>query len=513
VREQTDIVVIGSGLGGLSCGALLARYGFEVVVCESHSLAGGAAHAFEREGFYFDSGPSLYSGLSASPSTNPLRQVLDAINEPLPCATYDTWGCFLPEGEFAAPVGAEAFTEILAHLRDQKAAEEWRELQRVMQPLAKAAIAIPPAAFRSDWGAVLTLGRFLPSLLSQITSLGTLQGSFQPVMDRVIQDPFTRNWLDLLCFLLSGLPASGTSAAEMAFMFAEWYQPQSVLDYPLGGGGAIVAALVRGLERYGGQLKLNAHVEQILVEGKRAVGVRLRGGKEIRARRAVISNASVWDTLSFLPEDAIPQSFREKRLATSLCDSFLHLHLGINAEGIRSDLKGHYIVVNDWSRGVTAPQNVVAVSIASVFDPSLAPSGKHVIHAYTPATEPYALWQGMNRRSPDYARQKQERSEVLWQALERIIPDIRSRCEVTLVGTPLTHERFLRRNRGSYGPAIRAGQAVFPGAKTPLAGLLCCGDSTFPGIGVPAVAASGMIAAHTLAPVSQQVAMLQALGF
>jgi phytoene dehydrogenase-like protein len=227
----------------------------------------------------------------------------------------------------------------------------------------------------------------------------------------------------------------------------------------------------------------------------------------------VISNASVWDTLFLLPEGSIPQSFREQRQATPTCDSFLHLHLGINAQGLRSDLKGHYIVVNDWGKGVTAPQNVVAVSIASVFDPSLAPLGKHAIHAYTPATEPYKLWQGMDRRSSEYARQKQKRSEVLWQALERVIPDIRSRCEVTLVGTPLTHERFLRRDRGSYGPALWAGQATFPGAKTPLAGLLCCGDSTFPGIGVPAVAASGMMAAHSLAPVSQQVAMLQEVGF
>ena len=175
--EQADIVIIGSGLGGLSCGALLARYGFEVTVCESHSLAGGAAHAFEREGFCFDCGPSLYSGLSYSPSTNPLRQVLDVIGEPLPCVTYDTWGCYLPEGEFDAPVGADAFTELLAHLRDQAAAQEWRSLQRVMQPLAKAAIAIPPAAFRSDWGVVWTLGHFLPSLVSQIASLGTLRGS------------------------------------------------------------------------------------------------------------------------------------------------------------------------------------------------------------------------------------------------------------------------------------------------------------------------------------------------
>lgn len=511
-REQVDIAVIGSGLGGLSSGALLARYGFEVTVCESHSIPGGAAHGFERQGFYFDSGPSLYSGLSYSPSSNPLGQVLDAIGEPLPCATYDTWGCYLPEGEFDAPVGPDAFAEILTRLRGPQAAQEWRNLQQVMEPLAEAATAIPPAALRFDWGALLTLGPFLPSLARHVGAIRLLNGPFQPIRDRAIRDPFTRHWLDLLCFLLSGLPAGGTNAAEMAFMFAEWYRPQAVLDYPLGGSGAIAAALVRGLERYGGQLKLNAQVEEIIVEGKRAVGVRLRGGQEIRARRAVISNASVWDTLSLLPEGSIPQSFRQERQATPPGDSFLHLHLGIDAQGIRSDLKGHYIVVHDWERGVTAPQNVVAVSIASVFDPSLAPPGKHAIHAYTPATEPYSLWQGLDRRSSDYARQKQERSEVLWQALERIIPDLRSRCEVTLVGTPLTHERFLRRYRGSYGPALPAGQAAFPGARTPLAGLFCCGDSTFPGIGVPAVAASGTIAAHAIAPVSQQLEMLKAAG-
>jgi phytoene dehydrogenase-like protein len=71
---QTDIVIIGSGIGGLSCAALLAYYGFDVIVCESHSIPGGAAHSFEYNGFSFDSGPSLHSGLSA-PSANPLRQL------------------------------------------------------------------------------------------------------------------------------------------------------------------------------------------------------------------------------------------------------------------------------------------------------------------------------------------------------------------------------------------------------------------------------------------------------
>ena len=510
--RQTDVIVIGSGIGGLSCAALLARYGFEVTICESHSIPGGAAHGFERNGFKFDSGPSLYSGLSYSPSANPLRQVLDAIGEKLPCVTYDTWGCCLPEGDFDTSVGAEQFCEVLTRLRGNNAVAEWQELQRVMQPLMSAVVAMPPAALRFNLGAALTVGRFAPSLLRHTTNIAKLTGPFSRIMDGVINDPFTHNWLNLLCFLLSGLPATGTSAAEVAFMFADWYRPGVVLDYPVGGSGALVDALIRGLKRYGGQLMLNAHVEQVLVEGDRAVGVRLRGGKQLRARRAVVSNASVWDTLKLLPQTAVPKRFRASRQATPECDSFMHLHLGIDAQGLRTDLACHYIVVNDWDKGVTAPQNVVVLSIPSVLDPSLAPPGKHVIHVYTPGNEPYDLWQGMERPSEEYAQQKLLRAEVMWQALERIIPDVRRRSEVTLVGTPLTHERFLRRHRGSYGPAIRAGESLFPGSNTPLPGLLCCGDSTFPGIGLPAVAASGMIAANTLAPVQKHLEMLEDIG-
>lgn len=510
--EIADIVVIGSGIGGLCCAGLLARYGFEVVVCESHSIPGGAAHSFERNGFCFDSGPSLFSGLAASPSPNPLRQVLDALGETVPCAQYDTWGCCLPEGTFDTAVGADQFCEVLARLRGSAAVAEWRALQQLMAPLAAAAVAIPPAALRFDWGAIATVGRFAPAAGRQALKIARLTGPFSKLTAGVIRDRFLRDWLDLLCFLLSGLPAGGTSAAEMAFMFADWYRPGVRLDYPLGGSGALVGALVRGLERYGGRLNLNARVAEILLANGQTTGVRLGDGGTIRARRAVVSNASVWDTLGLLPEAALPASFRRQRQATPACPSFMHLHLGIEARGLPEDLACHHIVVNDWAKGVTAPQNVVLVSIPSLLDPSLAPAGKHALHVYTPANEPYAPWAGLDRRSPAYAAYKQERAEVMWQALEGIIPDIRQRCEVTLVGTPLTHERFLRRDRGSYGPAISAAKGLFPGPRTPIANLLCCGDSTFPGIGLPAVAASGFIAANTLAPVGQHLKLLRDIG-
>jgi carotene isomerase len=513
VNSEVDVVIIGSGIAGLSCAALLAKYGFQVTVCESHTIPGGAAHSFERKGFKFDSGPSLHSGLSYRPSSNPLKHVLDAIGEELPCINYNTWGCYLPEGDFDAKVGADHFCEILTQFRGQQAVTEWRELQRIMRPLSEAATALPSAALRFDWGAPLTVGRFAPALLYHAPNMMKLTGSFSQVMGEVVRDPFIRNWLDLLCFLLSGLPASGTIAAEMAFMFAEWYKPGVVLDYPVGGSGAIVDTLVRGLDRHGGNLLLGTHVEQIIIEGQRAVGVQLRNGKTIRTRKAVVSNASVWDTLKLLPAGALPQKFQVQRETIPPCDSFMHLHLGIDATGIRSDLSCHYIVVNDWEMGINAPQNVVVISIPSVLDSSLAPPGKHTIHVYTPGNEPYALWIGLDRSSDQYKQQKEARAAVMWQAIERVIPDIRARCEVTMVGTPLTHERFLRRHKGSYGPAIQAGTGLFPGPGSPIPGLLCCGDSTFPGIGIPAVAASGMIAANTLAPIDRHLTMLKDIDF
>jgi phytoene dehydrogenase-like protein len=340
-------------------------------------------------------------------------------------------------------------------------------------------------------------------------------------MDKAgVSDPFVRNWLDLLCFLLSGLPANGTIAAEVAFMFSEWYRPDAALEFPRGGSQALVDALVRGVTKRGGEVRLGAHVESIEVEGgrgwgrrPRATGVRLRGGGRVTARRAVVSNAATPDMLRLLPPGAAPDAWRREVEAAPLNPSFMHLHLGFDAAGLEG-LDMHHLAVERWEGGVTQPQNVVLVSVPSVVDPSLAPPGKHTLHAYTPATEPYDLWAGLDRRGPEYAALKEARAAVLWRAVERVIPDIRARVEVEMVGTPRTHERFLRRaaSRGSYGPAYRAGEQVFPFGTTPVEDLLCCGDFTFPGIGLPAVAASGAIVANTLVPLSSHLELLRTLG-
>jgi phytoene dehydrogenase-like protein len=344
--------------------------------------------------------------------------------------------------------------------------------------------------------------RYPGPLLQLLPQLGRVQQSVGRILDQTVRDPWVRRLVDLECFLLSGLKAHGTIAPEVAFVFGE--RETAAVDYPIGGSEALVQALVRGLQKWGGTLRLGTPVEQILVQNGRAMGVRLRRGETIHAP-VVISNATLWDTYNHLLDPAdLPADFRSRALATPAVSSFMHLHLGITAQGLE-DLAVHHVVLHDGDRDLTTPGNTCMISIPSVLDPSLAPPGHHVVHAYT--LEPWAGWQ----RDGQYEARKRQRADTLYRALAQVIPNIRDRVTLELIGTPLTHQRFLRRYQGTYGPAIAAESGTFPNYRTPIAGLLRVGDSVLPGIGVPAVAASGILCANSLVNPSQTAKLLAGL--
>ncbi|MDB9331998.1 NAD(P)/FAD-dependent oxidoreductase [Nodularia spumigena CS-591/04] len=504
-HSQSDVIVIGSGIGGLCAAGLLARYGKQVIVCESHAIPGGAAHSFRRRGFEFDSGPSFYCGLTDTQSLNPVKQILDVLGESLQVIPYDPLGHYhFPEAIFAVYGHAEKYLNELHKITPQ-GAKEFQQFAERLLGLYEGMKGIPTLALRADWQVILVLiTRYLPSLAKMLPNLPLVQSSVGNVMDATVKDPWVRRLIDLECFLLSGLKAHGTIAPEVAFMLGE--RSRAGVEYPVGGSGAIVNALVRGLERWGGKLRLGCHVEQILVESGKAVGVKLQNGEILQAP-IVISNATIWDTYNHLlrPED-LPASYRQVALETPAVDSFMHLHLGIKANGLEN-LTGHHVVVHDSNQDISVPGNTCMISIPSVWDATLAPEGHHVVHAYT--LEPYAGWE----RNHGYEARKQEKAQSLYRALERIIPDIRQRVVLELIGTPLTHAHYLRRYQGTYGPAIVAGKGMFPGSQTPIKGLYRVGDSTMPGIGVPAVAASGILCANSLVNVQEMGELLDGLKF
>ncbi|MEL4897118.1 phytoene desaturase family protein [Crocosphaera sp. Alani8] len=486
-----DVVIIGSGIGGLTAGALLAKYGKKVAIFESHSIPGGAAHTFTRKGFVFDSGPSFYCGLgNDKPSLNPLKQVLDIVGESLEVIPYDPLGHYhFPEGTFAVYSELEKYRQTVAEITP-KGAKELVAFESKMLELYDCLKDIPTIALRSDWQLFPVLAtRYLPSLIKSLFQVGMISGSAGDVMNKTVKDPWVRRLIDLECFLLSGLKAKGTVAPEISFMLGE--RTRAGVEYPLGGSAAIIDGLISGFKKHGGKLYLNSHVEKIIVKSGKTRGIKLKKGEMINAP-IVISNATLWDTYNYLLDaEDLPKKYKQEQLGTPAVESFMHLHLGIKAEGLEN-LTGHHVVVHDSNKDITVPGNTCMISIPSVWDKKLAPDGHYVVHSYT--LEPYEGWE----KNADYENRKKQRSQTLYKALEKVIPDIRERVVLELIGTPLTHSRFLRRHQGTYGPAIAAGNGLFPSCHTPISGLYRVGDSTLPGIGVPAVAASGILCANSL---------------
>jgi hypothetical protein len=114
---EYDVVVIGSGMGGLACGAISAKYGDKVLVLESHIKCGGSAHTFSRMhngGKYsFEVGPSIFEGLDR-PSLNPLRMIFDMLGEEMPVKTYTGLGYWTPSGYWRFPIGSkQKFEDLL----------------------------------------------------------------------------------------------------------------------------------------------------------------------------------------------------------------------------------------------------------------------------------------------------------------------------------------------------------------------------------------------------------------
>lgn len=448
-RSSYDAIVVGSGIGGLSCAAMLAKYGYSVAVFESHSAAGGAAHGFKvrQKGigdFCFDTGPSFFAGLNPdlpAKASNPLRTVLDAIDEPVKCAKYTTFGLVLPEGTFVHTSGFGNPGGVVEQLDGAKGMEAWSNLMRNMEPLAKAVDALPTAALRGDVGTALTAAPYLANFftLNPLENL-KLTKPFQSILESSGFETasFSQRWLDLLCFCLSGLPADGTITAEMAMMMGEFYDDGAIMDCPIGGSKAIVDALVRGVEKNGGRVFLNSPVAEIKVENGVATGIRLaKTDQIIRAAKSVVSNLSVWDLYGsgIVDKHAFPHSYLKERMRTPLGKSFMHLHVGFRATKEELDqLQAHYMYIDDWAKGVEGEDNAVLLSIPSVHDDSLAPAGYGVLHIYTPATEDFERWEGLDRKSDEYKKLKEERSQYLLSVLEKIIPDIQKRVVVSQVG-------------------------------------------------------------------------------
>ena len=121
---------------------------------------------------------------------------------------------------------------------------------------------------RTDIYAAWTLARFIPGLLKSMPSLNAILSDYETFLDKNDINSSLLRLHGFTLLLIVWRNVELTMGAEIGYMFADWYAPDAALEFPIGGSGALVDCLVRGFEKYGGDLRLRTHCEEILVEKK-----------------------------------------------------------------------------------------------------------------------------------------------------------------------------------------------------------------------------------------------------
>ena len=487
-----DVIVIGSGIGGLVTASQLAAKGARTLVLERYLIPGGSGGSFRRAGYTFDVGASMIFGFGDKGHTNLLTRALADVGEH--CDTVPDPAQLeyhLPGGlNVAVDRDYEAFIARLSELFPHEA-KGIRAFYDTCWQVFNCLDAMPllsledPAylakVFFKAPLACLGLARWLPFNVGDVAR-------------QHIKDEQLLRFIDMECFCWSVMPADLTPMINAGMVFSDRHA--GGINYPRGGVGVIAEKLVSGLESHGGEIRYKARVTEVLLDNGQAVGVKLASGEEIRARR-VVSNATRWDTFGQLVDTAhTPKAETTWRRRYKPSPSFLSLHLGVEASVIPEGCHCHHLLLEDWS-AMEDEQGVIFVSIPTLLDPSLAPEGRHIVHTFTPSD--IKAW---SKLSPaDYKAKKANDAARLITRLEAILPGLSAGIRHQEIGTPRTHRRFLGRMGGTYGPipALRLpGLLPMPFNRTGLPNLYCVGDSCFPGQGLNAVAFSGFACAHRI---------------
>lgn len=488
-----DVIVIGSGIGGLVTATQLAAKGSHVLVLESYIIPGGSAGYFESGGYRFDVGASMIFGFGDQGTTNLLTRALAAVNvtlETIPdpvqihyhlpgdleVQVHRDYDKFLQELTARFPHEAEGIAKFYG--------ECWQVFNclNAMELLSLEELGYLMRVFFQHPLACLGLVKYLPQNAGDIAR-------------KYIKDPALLKFIDIECYCWSVVPADMTPAINAGMVFSDRHY--GGINYPKGGVGQIAQKLVEGLEKAGSEIKYKSKVSKIIIENNRAVGVQLTNGEIYRAKR-IVSNATRWDTFDKLLGD-VPLPAKEQRWRQNYrkSPSFLSLHLGVAAAVIPPNTACHHIILEDWQQ-MEDPEGTLFVSIPTLLDPDLAPSGFHIVHAFTPHW--VEDWRGLPAK--EYEERKEAAAGRIIQRLEKIFPGLDAQLDFMEVGTPRSHRRFLNRVDGSYGPIPQRrlwGLLPMPFNRTSIQGLYCVGDSTFPGQGLNAVAFSGFACAHRIA--------------
>jgi prolycopene isomerase len=484
-NDAYDVVVVGSGLGGVTAAATLAKAGLKVLVVEQQDVPGGYARALRRGPYTFDSAIHVSAQGKDGDLYDAVLKHLGVREHCRFLLSDDFYGAVFPDRSFTVPQGLDAYIE--RHAREfPEEAPAIREFVELCLRTHRESHELPmQLSLRGLDDAVQRLPSFFKYRRATLTN----------VLDEYLHDERLKSLFG------APWPYIGLPPSQLAFL--TYAQMVAIMMgsswFPEGSFQRLVDAIVLGLERHGGQLQVNRDVRRIVVDDGKVAGVELEDGTRIGAS-VVISNADARHTFDDLVgHEHLPPQFvrRLHRMEPSLsaCVVFaattidVSEHLEAPEMFVFSDWD-HDRVFTDVLAGKVASATWLA--IPTLLDPSLAPQGEHLV--ILSALVPY---DGI-----DWNREKERVTEELLDVIERSVPGFRERTTFVESATPIALERNSRNFKGAlYGWANtpeQTGTKRLP-HETPIGGLYLSGHWTMPGGTSFRVFASGVHTAQLVA--------------
>lgn len=419
LQTKYDVIIIGAGIAGLTCGAYLAKKGLKVLIVEHHSIPGGFCTSFKRGDFIFDIGVHYLGNIHETGVMRRLIDDLDLDSELRFIRINPSDVVFLPDRKI---IFRNDFDETVHNIQ----------------------LAFPNNATAiKEFCSLLNNDNFL------VLYKTFRNKTFRQVLDQYFNDEEIKSFFSILLGNI-GLPSTKVSALTAAVMYRDYIFRGGY--YPRGGMQKFPDALAKRFLEYGGDLLLNKTVTKIKVCGGKVEGILIEDSYLVHADY-LVSNCSARQTFcELLGEDYLPGSLREKlnqmipspsafivyfALKDSLDKQGLYSNMwycpSLNIDEVYEDSLSEKVNVSDF----------LFVSLASLHDDTLCPRGYQVGHLIT--LVPY-----MNQ---DYWQENQNRIEAsMIKTANDIVPGFSANLYKTYPATPLTIMKYTKADRGAiYG--------------------------------------------------------------
>jgi all-trans-retinol 13,14-reductase len=505
ITGEYDVIIIGSGLGGLSTAAFLGKEGKRVLVLERHYTPGGFTHVFTRPGWEWDVGVH-YVGEVHRKHTE-LYRLFDYVAEgklkwePMD-DVYDK--IYFGDELYDFPSGAEAFKAKMKtyfpETKDQQAIDKYVDLVYATQRSQK--------LFFAEKALPSFLSFFLGGRMRKEALKGnkTTYETLRTITDNEkLIAVLTGQYGDY------GLPPKQSSFLMHAMLVKHYMNGG---NYPVGGCAQFFDSIAPVIWRSGGAVYTNAEVKEIIVKNNKAIGVKMADGKELFAP-TIISDAGIYNTYQKLLPETSRKNIQSDKFLKEVQPSVGHICLYIGINRPNSELKlgkanywvypknyDHDLNVEKFIADTEAEMPVVYISFPSSKDPEWDKRfpNKTTIEIITLAPyEWYKQWadKRWKKRGPEYDALKEKFSQRLLEALFQKHPELRGKIDYYELSTPLSTKHFANYEYGElYGidhTTARYNQR-FLKPQTPVKNLYLTGQDTV-SCGIGGALVAGMVTA------------------